>query len=109
MEEKPMRIEIEQSPYGDTGAVYHGQLGMMKHYILQLKSFRNQKKTPDERRHMEADIRGYEEIVASGSEDNAIQFMRLKHDARMAGKPYKNNEKVIEHLKEKGIWKNGLR
>ncbi len=103
-----MKIEIEQSPYGDTGAVYEGLLGMMNHYILQLKSFRTQNKTPEERAHLEADIRGYEEILKSGSQANARKFMEAKQGwiENASMKRFENNEKVIEYLKVTGLWES---
>lgn len=97
-------ITIEESPYGDTGAVYVGNLGIMNHFCLQLKSFRNQNKTPEERQYLEDDISGYEEILKSNSEENATSFMVTKSEAMRAGKRFKNNLEIINHLKETGKW-----
>ena len=103
-----MRIEIEESPYGDKGQVYEGMLGMIQHFRLQLISFRSQNKTPEERQHLEDDIRGYEIILASGSESNAQAFMEAKRGRRFEEngfKPlFKNNLEVIEFCKKSGTW-----
>ena len=99
-----MKITIKGSPYGDTGKVYEGALGMFQHYILQLSSFRSQNKTPKEREYLEADIRGYEMIVASGSEKNAVKFLELKRDAITFEDRFENNEKLVEYMKANGHW-----
>ena len=103
-------IEIEESPYGDKGAVYEGMLGMMQHFRLQLMSFRNQNKTPAERELLEGDIAGYEEIIKSGSEANAQAFMEAKRGARFEQggfrELFKDNLAVVEHLKKTGKWES---
>ncbi|MGZ3742737.1 MAG: hypothetical protein ACXVB1_00155 [Pseudobdellovibrionaceae bacterium] len=100
-----MEVKIEQSPYGDSGAIYHGHLGMFNHYLLQLKHFRKLNKTKEEREYLEADIRGYEAILHSNSEENALKFLEVKREARNAGKRFANNEKIVEHMKQAGLWK----
>jgi len=99
-----MNITLEKSPYGDEGTTYSGALGMFQHYILQLKSFRVQDKTKEEREHLESDIRGYEEVLASGSEKNAENFLKIKQEARAIGVRFKNNEDVIKYMKDKNLW-----
>lgn len=100
-----IQVTIEKSPYGDAGAVYDGMLGMMQHYILQLSSFRSQQHTDEERAYLEADIRGYKEIVKAGKQSNARKFMEIKHESRMTGKEkFANNEKIVEHMKASGLW-----
>ena len=99
-----IKITIEESPYGDTGSEYEGMLGMMNHFLLQLKSFRTQQKTTEEREYLEADIRGYEQILASGSQNIARAFVKLKQDAARSGARFENNEAVIRHMKENGLW-----
>ena len=102
-----MKITTEESPYGDSGAVYDGMLGMMQHYILQLKSFRSPKKTKEESEHLEADIAGYEEVLKSGSEKNAEMFMQTKHRSHVDGIRivFKNNLEVVQYLKSIGRWR----
>lgn len=103
-----MKIEIEESPYGDKGAVYEGMLGMIQHFRLQLMSFRSQDKTPKERQHLEDDIEGYEIILASKSEKNAQAFMEAKRGERFRQNGFrslfKNNLEVIEFCKKNGTW-----
>lgn len=94
-----MKITIQESPYGDSGVVYEGVLGMVQHWILQLKSFRNENRTQAEQEHLEADIRGYEQILESGKEDNAKVFLEIK---QKGGFP--NNEEVVAFLKKNGLW-----
>lgn len=98
-----MEIKIEESPYGDSGAVYDGMLGMCQHWILQLKSFRTQNKTKEERDYLEADIRGYEAILESGSQDVAIRFMEIKHTRRRE-LGLKDNEMIVDYMKANGLW-----
>lgn len=101
-----IKIEIEESPYGDTGTVYDGLLGMMQHFRLQLISFRSPTKTPEEAEYLEADIRGYDEIIKSKSQDNAEAFMELKSESRRGRRPgFRNNEEIVNHLKAEGKWK----
>lgn len=102
---KEIETLIEESPFGDTGARYSGMLGMTQHFLLQLKSYRLQRKTIEAREHLEADIRGYEEILKSSSEENASNFYKIKRGAIEAGERFANNERVIEQMKSKGIWK----
>lgn len=104
MSKETVTFEIEESPYGDTGATYTGMLGMFNHFLLQLKSFRTLDKTEEERSYLEADIRGYEEVLASGSEENAHIFMKTKHQLSDAGTPAENNEVVVAKMKEMGTW-----
>jgi len=99
-----MITTIEESPYGDTGAVYEGALGIMQHFHLQLISFRPQEKTEEERAYLEADIAGYEEIIKSGKEENAQLFMQHKRDPETHLPRFKNNLAVIAYLKEQGLW-----
>lgn len=101
-----MKIEIEESPYGDKGATYEGMLGMINHFVLQLKYFRDQLKTPEERAYLEADIEGYEMILKSNSEKNANTFMKLKHQDRLnkKGRIYPNNTALVNHMKATGAW-----
>lgn len=99
-----MKIKIEESPFGDTGVTYHGQLGMMQHFRLQLISYRSQNKTPEQRAYLEADIAGYEEVIASGSEENALAFIANKRDAGRHNR-FANNTELVKWLKAQGIWK----
>jgi hypothetical protein len=100
-----MKITIEQSPYGDTGAVYEGALGMMQHFKLQLESFRHPDKSPEDAKALEDDILGYVEILNSKSEKNADNFLRLKAGDRVsANRRFSNNLDVIKHLKDSGLW-----
>jgi len=50
------------------------------------------------------DIEGYDAVVASGSEDNAVLFLRTKGDALRSDKRFSSNLAVVAHLKEKGLW-----
>jgi hypothetical protein len=95
-----MKITIEQSPYGDTGAVYEGALGMMQHFRLQLISFRG--KSPDTD-GLEQDILGYEAVIASGSEKNANAFLEYKRDENHVER-CANNFELVEWLKANGHW-----
>lgn len=44
-----MKVTFEKSPYGDEGKTYCNKLGMIEHFILQLKSYREQDKTQEQR------------------------------------------------------------
>ena len=99
-----MKVEIEESPYGDKGKTYSGFLGMTNHWIMQLKSFRSPTKTKEESDYLEADIRGYEEILKSGQEQNAVAFMTEKHEAMRKGRRHANNEEIVKYLKETKRW-----
>ena len=99
-----IEVEIEESPYGDKGKTYKGYLGMMNHWILQLQSFRSPTKSKEEAEYLEADIRGYEEVLKSGHEQNAINFMNEKHQARVAGRRHADNECIVAYLKENKRW-----
>lgn len=103
---KDVKIKIERSPYGDSGAEYDGLLGMMQHFRLQLMSFRGQQKTKEDRERLEADIAGYDEIIKSASEENARAFLEHKR----SGPPnfeekFKDSLTVIGHIKTQGLWK----
>ena len=105
-----MEIKIEESPYGDKGAVYTGLLGMIQHFRLQLIHYRKQDKTKEEREYLEQDIKGYEMILDSGSEKNAVNFLDLKDQERRGlQKAFKDNVAVIEFMKANNLWedKNG--
>lgn len=103
-----VKITIEESPYGDSGAKYEGLLGMMNHFILQLKSFRHPNKSSEDAAYLEADIRGYQEVLDSGSQDNAREFLRIKQKGNpLAGNQrFENNEAVVAFMKEQGIWQS---
>ena len=98
-----MKITIE-SPW-DNGT-YEGILGMFVHYIKQLEYFRKQKEQDDDgRAAIDADIRGYQQILDSKSEQNADTFLKIKalgHTGKM--KPFRTNEDVVKHMKENGLW-----
>lgn len=97
-----MKIHIEESPYGDKGVTYDNNLGMIKHFILQLKSFRVLKKSPKQMQHLEDDIKGYELILESKSEKNVSEFLKLKHS--MPGLNLITNIERINYMKENGLW-----
>lgn len=104
-----MKIEILESPYGDTGKTYEGMLGMIQHFRLQLISFRGQPgKTAHEEAWLEADIMGYEEILKSNSEENARAFMKIKRGPEWEENGFKDlfedNLQIVEHLKTTGQW-----
>jgi len=99
-----MKIKIEESPFGDAGKEYDGTLGMFQHFRLQLISYRNQNKTPDERAHLEADIAGYEEVIATGSEETARNFLKYKRDEKHRSR-CANNLELNKWLKDNGHWK----
>jgi hypothetical protein len=102
-----IQITVVESPYGDRGAVYEGALGMMNHFLLQLKSFRGQNRTEEEREFLEADIRGYEEILKSNSQKNAREFIHIKHEERIKGiTSFPTNEAIVNHLKATGVWES---
>lgn len=99
-----MKITIEASPFGDAGEVYEGEIGMFKHFRLQLISYRDQPKTKEQREHLEADIAGYDEVIASGKEENARAFLVNKRDENHRDK-FKNNLELVQFLKDSGQWK----
>lgn len=103
-----MKVTIEKSPFGDEGAVYEGSLGLLQHFRLQLISYRSQNKTKEAREFLEADIKGYEEVLESKSENNAQAFMEAKRGRRFEAKGFeelfKNNREVVAWLKANGKW-----
>lgn len=104
-------ITIEESPFGDKGVVYEGDLGMIQHFRLQLISYRTQNLTKKERAALEADIKGYEMLLESKSEKNAQVFIEAKRGEKFEKggfkELFKNNIEVIEHLKATGNWDMG--
>lgn len=100
-----MEIKIEKSPFGDEGVTYTGQLAMFNHFRLQLISYRTQDKTPEERAYLEADIAGYDEILKSGHEENAQEFMKNKRDPATYLNRFKDNLSLVNWLKANGKWK----
>lgn len=99
------QITIEESPYGDTGKVYEGMLGMFQHFRLQLISYRTQNKTPEARQYLEDDIAGYEAVIESGLEENAQNFMKLKK-SRISPDRFKDNSAIVHYMKSTGVWIN---
>jgi hypothetical protein len=101
-------ITMEESPYGDTGAVYEGALGMMNHWVLQLETFKTQpSQTKEGLEAIDADITGYKEILASGSQENANKFLEIKTNGkRGVGLEYKDNLAIVNHMKENNLWKS---
>lgn len=102
--EKDQTITIVRSPFGDEGVVYNGYLGLINHFILQLKSYRALPKTTEEREYLEMDIAGYEELLAKGSEEIVNSFINIKQRARASGKPFKNNLEIIDGMKMMKLW-----
>jgi hypothetical protein len=72
-------------------------LRLMAHARQQLMYFQKEKAT----QFLADDIKGYELILATGSEELADKFMEIKSDLRKKGIHYGTNLKVIEILKEK--------
>lgn len=104
MSKDELIIEIEESPFGDTGAVYKGLLGMVNHFKLQLTSYRSPLKTKEESEYLERDIAGYDEILKSNSEENAQAFMKAKVNPPVKPR-FSDNLAIVNYLKEKGLWK----
>ena len=102
-EKQDIQLTIEESPYGDQGAVYEGTLAMFNHFRLQLISFRDQPRSAEQRDYLEADIAGYEELLASGSEKNAENFLKFKRDENHQDR-FADNLALIKWLKENGKW-----
>lgn len=71
-------------------------LKMLEHARQQLLYF--QKKSPTQ--PLADDLKGYELILATGSEEVADKFMEIKQDLREKGIHYGTNLKVIEILKK---------
>lgn len=90
---------LEESPYGDQGVEYIGTLGMFQHFKLQLISFRSPNKTKEESEYLERDIEGYELIINSKSEANAINFLKKKQEGK-----FRDNLEVISAMKKEGLW-----
>jgi hypothetical protein len=92
---------ITKSPYGDEGAVYKGTLGLINHFRLQLISYRSLPKSKDQLEYLERDIHGYDLILASNSEKNAVNFISFKSNTKPR---LKDNLAVIDALKANGKW-----
>ena len=54
--------------------------------------------------NLAVDIRGYEEVLATNSNEVARAFFETKWEARRKGHAFKDNAAVIEHLKNTGVW-----
>lgn len=107
--EGQMFYKIIRSPYGDQGTTYVGELDFLRHTLLQLKYYlKTQKRTPQQLAHLKADIKGYEELIETGSEENASVFLRMKHEAMKGGLRFPNNLAIIQHMKNEGIWNIAL-
>lgn len=107
-----MKIEIEQSPYGDTGKTYEGMLGMINHFLLQLESFRPQwLNDPEHLAYIDRDIAGYKELLTT-NEETVQAWMTLKRGGK-PGRPaseddhyirWPDNLAIVEHMKASGAW-----
>lgn len=99
-----MKIEIEESPYGDKGAVYNGLLGMCQHWIYQLASFRDPRKTKEEADYLEKDICGYGILLDTGVEENVRKFLEIKQNARINKQRFANNLEIVMYMKTNDLW-----
>lgn len=81
-----------------------GMLPVFNELLEQLESMLAPDLSAQRREHLEADIRGYKEIIASQSENNARKFMEIKSNARSEGRRFKDNEAVIAYMKENKLW-----
>ena len=79
-------------------------MGMFEQFCLQLQHFIDTDSCPNVE-YTKADIKGYKMVIASGSDENAREFLKLK-EAENIGKrePLENNIKRVEHLKRVGKW-----
>jgi hypothetical protein len=108
MTEKVVTVEINDkggaidAPWGKVEVDFKEDkdrinLKILEHARQQLLYF--QKEGPTQ--FLADDLRGYELILATGSEELADKFMEIKRKLREEGIHYGTNLKVIEMLKEK--------
>lgn len=83
---------------------FNDPLDMFKQFLEQLESMRGSHQTKEQSDYLEADIRGYKEVIESGSAKNAEAFMAAKKDAILRNHRFKNNEAIVEHLKSIDHW-----
>ena len=95
-----IKTTIGKSPFGGEGT-YTGQLGMINFYLHQLESYFE---GGNHSEHIVKDIKGYMLILASNSENNAVNFVKLKQEAIRNGNRYSDNLAVIEALKQQNKW-----
>lgn len=100
--EKELNINIS-TPWGDIdstkGEARFTQL--LKVGLAQLKAMRAK---GNQSIYLKTDIQGYEELLATKSDDAIEEFFQMKSDAINKGKRFKNNMEVVEEMKRSGKW-----
>jgi hypothetical protein len=94
------KVEIDAPWTNGKEEIEPSRLLFLQQTKKQLLYFQKQNDTE----YIRNDIAGYDLIIKSKSEKNAENFLKIKRDAILEGKRFKDNLEVIKQMKKLKLW-----